>query len=85
MTREVLSALLSCGVLAVGLYTALIANENHARAERLDRLQRECEELEAVRARREARARAHVPGQTDAPPLEGGPDAAPAPAWSPGS
>jgi hypothetical protein len=49
----------------VGFLTARLANENHARGEVLDRLQRECEELEAIRARREARANAHVPGEPD--------------------
>lgn len=70
MTRLWLGALLTGGVLSIALATAWMACVNHARARELDRLQRACEELQAVRARLRTRVDAHVPGVAT-PPIEG--------------
>lgn len=70
MTRGLVSILLSLLALSVGLCTALVAGHNHARADRLARLQRRLEMQRAANDQSEARAAAHVWGRQDVPVLE---------------
>lgn len=67
MTRGLISILLSVLALSVGLCTALVAAHNHARADRLSRLQRRLEMQRAANDQGEARAAAHVWGRADVP------------------
>ncbi|HVS19582.1 MAG TPA: hypothetical protein VMT18_13345 [Planctomycetota bacterium] len=67
MTRGLVSILLTVLALTIGLCTALVAGHNHARADRLARLQRRLEMQRAANDQSEARAAAHVWGRADAP------------------
>jgi uncharacterized protein HemX len=64
MTRSVLVLLLCALVLGVGLYVTVCQAQNYDRARRLAECQRLCEMIEAGNAQAEARARAHLPGET---------------------
>lgn len=70
MSRALLATALGTGVLAVGFHTAWTACRNTELGGELDRLQRSCEELEALRARLRARVDAHVRGLADTPGAE---------------
>ena len=60
MSRLALCFATGLATLGVGLATALVQAENHARARRLADLQRTWEHLEAINVQREARAASHV-------------------------